>query len=246
MAAGGWGEGDRARHFATPGPSTTWRAPGAVGGAASSTRTDPRQVVVTPTGERGEWVIEAETPVYLGGWVEVATARVRSPIGREHSREIIRARSEDVGAVVVDSADRVLLLWRHRFVTGSWGLELPTGCLRKGEDAGEAAVREVVEKAGWSTSGDAHRVWTGARGPDHSDLVGHVVWLRASERVGSPDPEVAAHLHWLDRAQVRDALAEGRVNDVFTLAALLWWLATDGGATPLVTARPDDPRGRRS
>jgi hypothetical protein len=29
--------------------------------------------------------------------------------------------------VVMDEDDRVLLLWRHRFITDTWGWEVPAG-----------------------------------------------------------------------------------------------------------------------
>ena len=43
----------------------------------------------------------------------------------------------------------MLLLWRHRFITDTWGWELPAGGVDPGESLEEAAIREAVEEAGW-------------------------------------------------------------------------------------------------
>ncbi len=36
------------------------------------------------------------------------------------------------GTVVVDAERGVLLLWRHRFITGTWGWEIPAGGVDSG------------------------------------------------------------------------------------------------------------------
>ncbi len=40
------------------------------------------------------------------------------------------------------------LLYRHRFITGRWGWELPAGAADPGEDPAAAAARELTEEAG--------------------------------------------------------------------------------------------------
>ncbi len=43
----------------------------------------------------------------------------------------------------------MLLLWRHRFITDTWGWEIPLGRAEPGEGPAEAAAREVEEETGW-------------------------------------------------------------------------------------------------
>jgi 8-oxo-dGTP pyrophosphatase MutT (NUDIX family) len=43
----------------------------------------------------------------------------------------------------------VLLLWRHPFITGIGGWEIPIGKAEPGEDPQVSAAREVEEETGW-------------------------------------------------------------------------------------------------
>lgn len=50
---------------------------------------------------------------------------------------------------VIDDQDRVLMLWRYRFVPEQWGWELPGGIVDADEDAATTAARETEEETGW-------------------------------------------------------------------------------------------------
>ncbi|MDP9847155.1 NUDIX hydrolase [Streptosporangium lutulentum] len=52
-------------------------------------------------------------------------------------------------AVVVDEQNRVLMMWRHPFLSDRWGWELPGGLVDAGEDAITTAAREVEEETGY-------------------------------------------------------------------------------------------------
>ncbi|WP_419723268.1 NUDIX hydrolase [Streptosporangium roseum] len=47
-------------------------------------------------------------------------------------------------AAVADDQNRVLLMWRHRFLADRWGWELPGGLIDVGEDAMATAAREHI------------------------------------------------------------------------------------------------------
>jgi 8-oxo-dGTP pyrophosphatase MutT (NUDIX family) len=52
-------------------------------------------------------------------------------------------------AAVIDDRDRVLMMWRYRFVPDSFGWELPGGIVDEGEDSLQTALREVEEETDW-------------------------------------------------------------------------------------------------
>lgn len=95
-----------------------------------------------------QWLVHGERPVYESPWVNLWLVDVERPDGYRWEHHVVRMRHLAVAAVV-DDRQRVLMLWRHRFVTDSWAWELPMGLIEADEDPGEAAAREVEEETGW-------------------------------------------------------------------------------------------------
>src|SRR5690606_15436110 len=99
-------------------------------------------------GRTMQWTKQNEQPVYSNRWFSVNLADVELPDGRHLDHFLIRLRPVAV-ATVVNEANEVLLLWRHRFITDSWGWELAAGVVEDGEDIAGAAARELEEETGW-------------------------------------------------------------------------------------------------
>ena len=58
--------------------------------------------------------------------------------------------------VLLDDHDRVLMLWRHRFVPDRWGWELPGGLVDGDEEPADAAARELKEETGYRAGNVEH------------------------------------------------------------------------------------------
>jgi 8-oxo-dGTP pyrophosphatase MutT (NUDIX family) len=95
-----------------------------------------------------QWTTFGERPIYESPFVRLVLVDVQQPDGRRWEYHVVRLRSL-AAVVMVDDAERVLLMWRHRFILDSWGWELPMGLIEPGETAEQAATREVEEETGW-------------------------------------------------------------------------------------------------
>ena len=73
----------------------------------------------------------------------------RCPVSRRFEHHVVRVPRPAVGCVVHDPDRGVLLLWRHRFITDTWGWEIPAGGVDEGESPEAAAARETLEETGW-------------------------------------------------------------------------------------------------
>jgi 8-oxo-dGTP pyrophosphatase MutT (NUDIX family) len=126
---------------------------------------------------------------------------------------------------VVHDPDRgVLLLWRHRFITDTWGWEIPAGRIETGETPEQAAVRETLEETGWRP-GPLTRVGSYAPSNGTSDQIFHVFTAAGATLVGEPtDIGESERVAWLPVGEVRRLVVDDEVTDGLTLTSLLWAL----------------------
>lgn len=169
------------------------------------------------------WQVHGERALYESDWVRLTLVDVELPDGQRFEHHVVRATAEAASLVVHDPGRGVLLLWRHRFVTDTWGWEVPAGRVDDGETAAEAARREALEETGWRP-GDVRPV--GVYHPTNglSDQRFHVFTADRAEHVTDPDPNEAARVAWVPLDDVRAAIARGEVIDGFSLTSLLWAL----------------------
>jgi 8-oxo-dGTP pyrophosphatase MutT (NUDIX family) len=170
------------------------------------------------------WTVHGERSLYESEWMQLRLVDVELPGGERFEHHVLRIPREAAAAVVHDPGRGVLLLWRHRFVTDSWGWEIPGGRIDDGESAEEAARRETLEETGWRPrelrSIGAYHPLAGA-----VDQRFHVFFAERAEHVGEPrDTYEAERVEWVPVARLRELIRAGEVSDGYSLTGLLWAL----------------------
>lgn len=166
-----------------------------------------------------------ERAVYENRWVRLVLVDVQPPDGRRFEHHVVRLQRV-AAAVVLDGQDRVLMLWRHRFVDDSWGWELPGGIVDAGEDPTLAAAREVEEETGWRP-GPMTRLLSFQPMVGMVDTPHDVYLAESAERFGDPtDREEAGRVDWVPLSSVLGLVNKGEVNGAGSIAGLLHVLAT--------------------
>ncbi|MFC6065713.1 NUDIX hydrolase [Streptomyces ochraceiscleroticus] len=166
------------------------------------------------------WKNLMEQTVYENRWFRVNLADVELPDGRHLDHYLIRMRAVAV-ATVVNEANEVLLLWRHRFITDTWGWELAAGVVEDGEDVAVAAAREMEEETGWRPGPLTHLL---SVEPSNglTDAVHHIYWSDRAEYVGDPEDDFESdRREWVPLKLVPDMVARGEVPAANMAAALL-------------------------
>jgi 8-oxo-dGTP pyrophosphatase MutT (NUDIX family) len=150
---------------------------------------------------------------------------VEIPGVERFDHHVVRYPRPASGTVVHDPGRGVLLLWRHRFITDTWGWEIPAGRIEAGETPEAAAERETLEESGWRP-GALTRLGTYAPSNGTSDQMFHVFVAEGAEHVGDPtDIGESERIDWVTVGDIRRLIAEGEITDGLSLTALLWALA---------------------
>jgi len=171
------------------------------------------------------WTVHGERSLYASPWVNLALVDVEIPGGLRFEHHVVRVPHRAVGTVIHDDVRGVLLLRRHRFITDTWGWEIPAGGVDPGEALEDAAAREVLEETGWRP-GPLHPRVSYHPSNGLSDQAFHIFEARGADHVGEPsDPGESERVAWLPVTEVRRLISAGEVTDGLSLTALTHWLA---------------------
>lgn len=173
-----------------------------------------------------QWVVHGERDVYRSEWVSLKLVDVEIPGIRRFEHHAVEA-GDAASVVLLDDEDRVLLLWRHRFLHEAWAWEIPAGIIDDGETPREAARRECIEETGWAP-GELEPVYRFAPVAGLSQQTFHIFRGRAVEHVGEPAPEEFTSMEWATRERVREVLDRNEVLDCMSVIGLMEHLRTGG------------------
>jgi ADP-ribose pyrophosphatase len=159
--------------------------------------------------------------VYSGALLHVQRDLVRHPDGSTGIREYIRHPGAALVLPLFDDG-RVLLERQFRWPHRREFIELPAGKVDKGESALETAKRELLEETGYTAS-DWKRlgvIHTSVAYTDEGIELFRARGLAAGER--KLDRGEFLEIFTLPMEEALAMVADGRITDAKTVAALLW------------------------
>ncbi|WP_208029649.1 NUDIX hydrolase [Rhabdothermincola sediminis] len=171
------------------------------------------------------WTVHGERTLYRSDWLRLTLVDVEVPGIRRFEHHVVRSTAPAVGVIVHDPDRGVLLLWRHRFITDTWGWEIPAGRVDAGESLEQAAAREALEETGWRP-GPLERLasWFPTNGLSDQSFTAYLA--SGAVHVGEPtDPSEAERVEWVPVDRVVELLAQGAVTDGLSLTGLATALA---------------------
>lgn len=155
----------------------------------------------------------------------MSVAQVELPDGVRFEQYVLRMPKAAMTVLLDDGGQRVLMIWRHRFVPDRWTWELPGGYVDVDENPAVTAAREVEEETGWRPR--SMRPLT-----KFQPLVGtadseNLIFLgEGAEDTGKPaDINEAARVEWIALDSIRDRIARGEIIGAGTQIGLLNVLA---------------------
>ncbi len=174
------------------------------------------------------WQVRGERTIYDSKWVRLGLVDVEPPGTARFEHHVVHLFRVAI-AVVLDDQDRVLMLWRYRFVPDRWGWELPGGIVESGEDPGTTAAREVEEETGWRPRQLRHLMtfqpMVGMVDSPHELHVGHGADFVAEPELG----EESGRVEWVPLADLPGMIERDELLGAGTLVGVLRLLALGDG-----------------
>lgn len=180
----------------------------------------------------GSWKTYGERTVYDNRWVRLGLVDVEAPNGERWEYHVVHLARIAVG-LIIDEADRVLMLWRYRFPTDQWGYELLGGLVEEGEEPAATAVREIREETGWRPIGEPEHLIGFEPLPGQVTAPVDVYLWRKAEKVGEPtDTEEVGRIEWVPLSRIPELAQQQQILGSGALVPLLYYMASRGAATP--------------
>ncbi|MGH3671700.1 MAG: NUDIX hydrolase [Pseudonocardiaceae bacterium] len=157
--------------------------------------------------------------------LRLSIAQVELPDGVHFEQYVFRMPKAAMTVVLDDARERVLMIWRHRFVPDCWTWELPGGYVDPDEDPAITAAREVEEETGWRPRKMTllTRFQPLAGNADFENLI--FLGEGAEDTSAATDINEAARVEWITLCSVRDRIARGEIVGAGTQIGLLHLLA---------------------
>ena len=157
--------------------------------------------------------------LYDSDWVRLSLVDVEIPGGERFEHHVVRMPNKAAGTIVHDRERGVLLLWRHRFITDTWGWEIPAGRVDPGETPEQAGVRETIEETGWRP---VELEYLGFSHPTNGLMEQRFEYYvaRGAEHVGDFDVTETESIAWFAPEDVRTLIEQGEIPDGLSVTAL--------------------------
>jgi 8-oxo-dGTP pyrophosphatase MutT (NUDIX family) len=163
---------------------------------------------VTQGAERTRWKIRSDRLVDETPQVRLSIASLELASGLTFEQYVMRLPRCAMTVVLDDAAERILLIWRHRFIIDRWMWELPGGYIDPGEDGIAAAAREVEEETGYRPR-SIEPIMTFQPMAGSADSAHELYLARGADRVGVPLADEAEEVRWIPLADLPGLIATG-------------------------------------
>jgi 8-oxo-dGTP pyrophosphatase MutT (NUDIX family) len=168
----------------------------------------------------GPWKRLSRRVAYENGWIVVWHDEVIRPDGSPGIYGVVHFRNAASGVVVLDEADRVLLVGQHRYTLDAYSWEIPEGGVAADEAPLDGIRRELREETGVEAS-----EWTEIGSyalsnsiTDERGLLWHAT--RLTHGAAQPDPTEDLAVRWVPFDEALAMTVDGRITDAVSIMGI--------------------------
>jgi 8-oxo-dGTP pyrophosphatase MutT (NUDIX family) len=179
---------------------------------------------------RTRWTIHGERLVDENPHVRLSVASVELPDGKQFEQYVFRMPRCAMTVVLDEPGERVLLIWRHRFIVDQWNWEVPGGYVDPDEDGAAAAAREVEEETGWRPR-EVEFLLTFQPAIGSADAPQDLYVARGADLVGEPEGNEAEAVRWVPIDDAREMIQRGEILGAATVIGVMHAIAERAGSS---------------
>lgn len=147
---------------------------------------------------------------------------VKFPSGDIKPREVVEHRPA-AAILAVDAAENIYLVAQYRHAVDEVLYEIPAGIIEQGENAAEAAVRELQEEIGYKPGilMELNTLYTSPGFSDEEVILFYATELEQSELPQDDDEQIDVEKFSL--AEIKELIEQGKIKDGKTMVAVYWY-----------------------
>lgn len=173
-----------------------------------------------PATASGPWMRRSRRVAYENAWLTIWHDEVTRPDGAPGVYGVVHFANVAAGMLVLDDADRVLLVGQHRYALDDYSWEIPEGGVPAGESALDGARRELLEETGVEATDWRELARIHLSNSVSDELAVLFVATGLSHGDATPDGTEELAVRWLPFSEVLAMTLDGRITDAMTVVAV--------------------------
>jgi 8-oxo-dGTP pyrophosphatase MutT (NUDIX family) len=168
----------------------------------------------------GPWRRHTRRLAYENDWITVWHDVVTRPDGGAGVYGVVHFANLAAGVVVLDKADRLLLVGQYRYPLDAMSWEIPEGGVAASETALDGIARELREETGVEATGwrELARVHLSNSVSDEAGVVYAAIAVATGE--ASPEPTEQIEVRWVPFYEALAMTTDGRITDALSIIGI--------------------------
>jgi 8-oxo-dGTP pyrophosphatase MutT (NUDIX family) len=168
----------------------------------------------------GPWRRHTRRLAYENDWITVWHDVVTRPDGGAGVYGVVHFANLAAGVVVLDKADRLLLVGQYRYPLDAMSWEIPEGGVAASETALDGIARELREETGVEATGwrELARVHLSNSVSDEAGVVYAAIAVATGE--ASPEPTEQIEVRWVPFDEALAMTTDGRITDALSIIGI--------------------------